>query len=427
MRIPRPRLAALAAAALFALLASLARAGEAPPVELVQTVPAETDLAANDLRHAKDVWVDMAEGAKESIDLAQFYVSNREGKSDLEPVLAALERAGERGVKVRVLLSSRMLKNDMPSHDRLKAIPGAEVRAWDLAPRTSGVLHAKYWVVDRKEVFVGSQNLDWRALTHIHEMGLRVRDERIAAELSRIFEGDLAMARGREPPEGTGEAAPAAASGTARPELELVASPPSLNPRGIRPALEALKELIGGARASLDIQLLDYDTADRFSKEKRGPWLEIDDALRAAARRGVKVRLLVSHWNTERGAIRSLKALSGVENIAIRVDEFPRAAEGFIPFARVAHAKYMVVDGETLWLGTSNWLRDYFYASRNVELIARRPALAKQAAAVFERLWTSRYAADFDPQKRYPKPEKGVSREEEEAKKGAKKKGEEEE
>lgn len=30
---------------------------------------------------------------------------------------------------------------------------------------THGVLHSKFWIVDRKHVFIGSANMDWRALT----------------------------------------------------------------------------------------------------------------------------------------------------------------------------------------------------------------------------------------------------------------------
>lgn len=30
-----------------------------------------------------------------------------------------------------------------------------------------GVLHSKFWIVDRKHVFIGSANMDWRALTQV--------------------------------------------------------------------------------------------------------------------------------------------------------------------------------------------------------------------------------------------------------------------
>lgn len=32
---------------------------------------------------------------------------------------------------------------------------------------TRGVLHSKFWIVDQKHVFIGSANMDWRALTQV--------------------------------------------------------------------------------------------------------------------------------------------------------------------------------------------------------------------------------------------------------------------
>ena len=50
------------------------------------------------------------------------------------------------------------------------------------------------------------------------------------------------------------------------------------------------------------------------------------------------------------------------------VETVPAAASGFIPFGRVAHAKYMAVDGRLAWVGTSNWEGNYFRGSRNVDI-----------------------------------------------------------
>lgn len=32
---------------------------------------------------------------------------------------------------------------------------------------TSGVLHTKFWIVDKKHVYIGSANMDWRSLTQV--------------------------------------------------------------------------------------------------------------------------------------------------------------------------------------------------------------------------------------------------------------------
>lgn len=367
-------------------------AAQSPATHLVQSIPAETDLADPALPFAKEAWVDMIRRARASVDAAEFYVASRPGGA-LEPVLAELERAGARGVKVRFLLSSKMLDQDPASLARLRRIPGAEVRSFDLTGLSKGILHAKYFVVDGREAFLGSQNFDWRALEHIHELGVRTADPRLVSRLVRLFALDWTFA-------GSGKLPDLPAQPVAVPSgVELVASPPFLTPKDIRPAIEALVELIGQAKESVRVQLLTYSPVagpDRY-------WPRLDDALRAAAVRGVKVRLMVSDWVLGGRALPHLKALTLIPNLEVKVVSIPEAQEGHIPYARVIHSKYLVVDGRHLALGTSNWEEGYFTESRNIELVFREAALAGEAARIHDRLWASRYAFALDPAKTYEK------------------------
>lgn len=378
---------------LFCLVLGVSLGAQAPTSRLVQSIPVETDLADPELPYARDVWVEMIRGARTSVDAAEFYITNRPG-SALEPVLAALEAAGARGVKVRFLLSSKMLGQDPASVARLRGIPGAEVRSFDLAGLSKGILHAKYFVVDGREGFVGSQNFDWRALEQIHELGIRTTDPALVAPLVRLFALDWDFAEHRKLPV-LAELRPSAS----RPPAELVASPPFLTPGEIRPALGALVELLEQARSSLRVQLLVYSPIagqDHF-------WPVLDNALRAAAVRGVKVQLLVSDWVLGGRALPHLRALALIPNLQVKVAAIPEAKEGHIPFARTIHSKYLVVDDTHLALGTSNWEEGYFTESRNIELIFRNSPLAAQATRIHERLWTSRYAHPLDPVRTYEK------------------------
>lgn len=376
------------------LLAAALAYAQTPKPQLVQSVPVETGLEDPKLPHARDVWPEMIRSAKRSVDLAEFYVTNGPDRktSALEPVLLALEEAGARGVKVRVLLSSRMLEQDPASVARLKAIPGAELRPFDFGTGVRGILHAKYFLVDGADAFLGSQNLDWRALQHIHETGLRFRNPELVKPLAEIFEVDWAFAASKVRP-----TFPKTVETAARPAYELVASPPFMNPPGVRPALAALTELLGQAGSRIRVQLLTYSpVAGRVRY-----WPAIDSALRAAAVRGVKVQLIVADWNLEKPAVDHLKSLAVLPNVEIGIVSIPEASSGHIPFARVTHSKYMTVDGGILWLGTSNWSEDYFTESRNIELIARDKDLAAQADAIFERLWRSRFCTRLDAAKSY--------------------------
>lgn len=369
-------------------------------VSLVQTVPLEVDIGHAKLAHAKETWIEMIRGARESIDLGQFYVSGKTGEA-LDAVLEELERAAERGVRIRMMVSNVFANDDVPTLDRIRKMKNAEVRIYDIKKLTGGIIHAKYWVIDRKEIFVGSQNFDWRAISHIHEMGVRIRDEKIANQLGSIFDLDWKyIETGKYPVVSSGDKSLTFVEPSS---IELVASPPQFNPAGTRWALTALLELINQAKKSIRFQVLDYSPLagkDEF-------WNELDNAVRAAAVRGVKVEIMVSNWNTEEKPLPHLKSLSLVPNVDIRIVTLPLYHSTFIPFARVIHSKYLVVDDSILWVGTSNFSKGYFYDCRNIEIILRDAALATQGNEIFQKLFTSPYAEKVDPAKHYPKPRKG--------------------
>jgi phosphatidylserine/phosphatidylglycerophosphate/cardiolipin synthase-like enzyme len=364
----------------------------APAFELVETVPIETSLDDPGLRDASDVWADMIAGARTSIDLAQFYASNHQ-PSRLEPIVAALEAAVARGVRVRFLAEQSFVKTYPDTLDRL-ARAGASVRHLDLkaVPGAGGVLHAKYFVVDDRDAFLGSQNFDWRALEHNYELGARVRDPAVAGGLAAIFAADWARAGG--------EPVPDRRVPPPRGPITLVASPPELLPEGIPWDLPRIIQLLDSATATITVEALSYHAeADGL------PWNELEAPLLRAAQRGVHVQLVFADWSKRPATIGGLQKLARIPNIAIRLTTIPRWSGGFIPFARVTHAKVLVVDGKRAWLGTSNWAKDYFTQSRNLGLIIDEPTLAAQLASSFATLWQSPYAVPLDPDATYTPPQ----------------------
>src|SRR5262249_26789648 len=158
--------------------------------------PIETSLDDPELPKADAVWLDMIAHARESIDLAEFYLSNAP-TGRLEPIVKALEAAHARGVAVRLLVEHSFVKTYPDTLDRLAA-GGIAVRHLDL--HTGGILHAKYFVVDGREAFLGSQNTDWRALEHNLELGARIRDRDVVTGLATVFAYDWAVANGEPPP-----------------------------------------------------------------------------------------------------------------------------------------------------------------------------------------------------------------------------------
>ena len=138
---------------------------------------------------------------------------------------------------------------------------------------------------------------------------------------------------------------------------------------------------------------------------RRASFPTLDDGAARAAARGVQVRLLVSDWcKRRRLASRGCSGSRGSPNVEVRVITIPPWSGGYIPFARVAHAKYLVVDGEHAWVGTSNWEGDYFIKSRNVGVIVDGGALPRRLDSFFVDDWKSNYVQRVDPAASYVAP-----------------------
>ena len=76
----------------------------------------------------------------------------------------------------------------------------------------------------------------------------------------------------------------------------------------------------------------------------------------------------------------------------MKVLTVPPASTGDIPFARVSHAKFFIVDGAKAWIGTSNWEGDYFLKTRNVAIVVENGGLPARLDRIFEDDWSSSYS-----------------------------------
>jgi phosphatidylserine/phosphatidylglycerophosphate/cardiolipin synthase-like enzyme len=417
-------------------------------IELVESAPVETTLDHADVPDASDVWVAMIDGAQKTLDFAEFYASGHPG-SRLDAVETAIEKAAARGVHVRFLCEERMSATNHDVRDRFGKIAAIEQRLITMKKLAGGILHAKYFLVDGRECYLGSQNFDWRSLEHIQELGVRIRSSAVASALQEVFELDWSLAGEQaSTPKASAadkaavpaaaathadEAAPSApaasgappttssnarekldkfhtstaqfperlGSGDAALQITPVFSPKDWLPDPRSWDLPRLIELVDGAKSSLRVQLLTYKMTGREY------WNELESALRRAANRGVSVQLLVADWCKRKGTIEGLQSLEVLPNFEIKLITIPQWSGGFIPYARVAHAKYMVVDGTRAWIGTSNWEKDYFYESRNVGLVVDGAAFAQKLDRFFRDDWTSPYAALVDPCAMYEPPKIG--------------------
>ncbi|XP_049939960.1 5'-3' exonuclease PLD3-like [Schistocerca serialis cubense] len=403
---------------------------------LVESIPEGLTYPPGSTPHPStyQTWMTMIENAENSIEIASFYWTLR--GSDIykhpsawqgEDVFKALMEAGaNRSITLRIAQNFPNPKQPNLDTEDLIRHGAAEVRSVNF-PRLvgGGVLHTKLWIVDRKHVYIGSANMDWRSLTQVKELGAAIYNcSCLAADFGKIF--DIYWFLGLPESEIPGEWPdifdtaynifhPMSVPFNGTEALTYVgSSPPSFCPDGRSTDLLTIQEVIRTAEKFIYISVMDYLPLIIY-EPKVQLWQVIDDALReAAVNRRVEIRLLISEWNSTKPSmdyfLRSLAAISGsYRGVTVRVKHFKvssTAEQAKIPFARVNHNKYMVTDN-TAYIGTSNWSGDYFTKTGGVGLVVRdnateasspesKSSIRGQLQAIFERDWSSRYSTPIN-------------------------------
>jgi len=394
---------------LFAVLLCAAPALRAAEIEFAESVPEETVYGSTLAARPAQMWIDMINGATKTLDFEQFYIADKPGEA-LEPVLAAVKAAAARGVKVRFIVEKVMMSETSKALPALTAEKNIEARVIEFKKIAGGIQHAKFIVADGREVFTGSQNFDWRALSQIHEVGALIRSERAAHDFEQIFEDDWALAGGADPktvfkkgksaggkPLNASYSEAATVRGVPV-KYRLAFSPAGFLPPGYDVELAELLRLIKGAKKTIHVQVMNYSLSPYG---KKGRWEDLDKALRAAGARGVKVELIFADWSMGGKGDADIKSLSQAKNVSVKITSIPVNSKGFVPFSRVDHTKYMVFDGVKALLSTSNWSKDYFTETRGAALIIEGAAGAAPLEDIFGRAWSATYSSPVEPGKDY--------------------------
>ena len=359
----------------------------AADTELVLTVPAETDLGVSGVADTAETWLKMIEQAKDSsssIDLEQFYVSEKEGEP-LTPIVNAIKAAAGRGVPVRLIVDKKFLEKEPTGASIFEGVENIETRVIDFG---QGVQHSKFFIVNGKQAFFGSANFDWRALKHIHETGIRTDDAHVVQSLQAVFEKDWKAAVASYKSTGAKPATPASLKIAAPKELLFAVSPRPAFDSGMATTFDQLVTLIKSAKTSIQIQTYEYSTSVFGRRGEK--WLELQNLLLERAKdKHLKIELLVDETKSHDANGLEELAKQGVEVRAVMIPEY---SKGPIKFARLVHSKFLIVDGARFWLGTDNFSKTYFTQSRGVGVITSHKKTAEQLSAVFERVWKSKYA-----------------------------------
>ena len=373
-----------------------------------------------------DELTSLVENANSTLDIAAFYFTllgtdimpePDESSINGQKLLRSIIEAVKRGIKTRITVNADDKMSSSEDLNQLKAA-GAEIRSLNFTRLLqAGVLHTKFVIADHSDFYIGSANMDWRALTQVKEVGVTLRNcSVVATDLLKIFE--VYWTLGKEDsqlpdhwPPGLSTDINAETPVTIRlrnteSQVFLSSSPPAFNPKGRTNDIDALLTVINRADNFINIAVMDYFPTYLYSK-KQVYWPVIDDALRTAAvERGVHVRVMASKWSHTRKSLhaylRSLSALKGLTSggsIDTRLFIVPSTADQKkIPFSRVNHNKYMVTDKDAL-IGTSNWSADYFVNTAGVSFVSqetnhtcfRDHSLRESLSQLFDRDWSSGY------------------------------------
>ncbi len=306
-------------------------------------------------------------GAQRSINFETFVFYHGEIP---EFFVAALEERARAGVKVNVIIDAVGGSKSRRYHGRLKDA-GVKLAIyhpllWPDLRRANNRSHRKLLIVDGRVGFIGGVGIgqewagDARSPEEWRELHYRVTGP-VVAQLQGAFHenwrktgGDVLLGRDYFP-----ALAPA---GTA------AASVVFSSPRHARTQIELLYHIVfASVRRSLDITNAYFLPDDAMV-----------EAICAAARRGVRVRILMPGEETDQPAIRRGSRKRWAELMAAGVELYE-----FQP--TMIHAKLLVADGRFVTLGSSNFDPRSLLLNDEANLNVLDAAFAAEQTRIFER------------------------------------------
>lgn len=206
-----------------------------------------------------------------------------------------------------------------------------------------GSTHAKGFCIDNKYVFFGSTNLTNQSITKNNETNLLIDDKKVAVGFEQYFNHLW---------EGGGHGG-------------VKLDPPLLADGAFK---DALVKIIAAAKKTLEFSIYFFHHT------------EIEKALIAAHKRGVKVRGFVHHHYSfalsyvrrTKGTADRLKA-TGIKDIT------------FGPGHLFTHSKYLIRDREEIILGTGNWLHEDVLVHPQLYIQFKNKPIAVQLAKHLEK------------------------------------------
>lgn len=268
----------------------------------------------------------MINNASSSVDLVMYELQD----IDVENALVA---AQQRGVDVRVLLNDGYYgATEKANQNAYQFLQSHNVPVhW--TPAYFALTHQKTMAVDGKTALIMTFNFTPQYYASSRDFGIVDTDAKDVAAIEGAFNDDW---NNKQDTAGSGD--------------DLIWSPG---------ASDQTLALIASAKSSIDI----------YNEEMNDQ--QVTDALVAAAKRGVTVRVVMTFQSSWRSAFQELVA------VGAQVHTFPTTAPVDI------HAKMILVDGDEVFLGSQNFSPTSLNNNRELGVFLNNPAVLSSLEKTF--------------------------------------------
>lgn len=287
--------------------------------------------------------------------------------TDGNPILPALAEAAARGVAVRALLDSSDWATDITTKNQPTLSYLLEHGIDAKFDNPAVTLHAKLIVVDEVMTILGSSNWNRYALTEHRQADVAVRSAAIGSFYTQYFNllwcEDLDRLVSIPFPDSL-ENAPWV--------LPLADLPESTS------YAHTLLRLLDEAKQSVHVVMYRMSTYAGYTDSLAN---DLSQALSDAANRGLEVKVLLddcAYYADSAQANWMAAVVLQQRGVDVRLDD----AE------MTTHAKLVILDGESVVLGSTNW--NYYALQQNCEVdvaFLHLPQIAAPFDAFFQQLW----------------------------------------
>ncbi|XP_051241952.1 inactive phospholipase D5 isoform X2 [Dicentrarchus labrax] len=398
-------------------------------INLVENIPDDLSLPVDGRHH-----LSLSVGFQTLLDQAKHSVEVVSPVWDLNPwdleTMPSTAKQGQLLFQRLLSLKSRGVKlkiaSSLTNSAELKTLAAhtAVVHFINMTAFTRGGLHSSFWIVDRKHIYIGSADMDWRSLSKRKELGVVVYNcSCLALDLHRVFSFYWQLHERDYIPSIWSKRVTALYGRHDALELQLnttqatayVSTSPELFCSKDRTRdVDAIYQVIQSAKTFIFISVTDY--LPLVNRRFRGTsvtryWSAIDEVIReAVVLRGVRVRLLISFWKKTHpltfNFVASLKSLCmQLLNCSLEVFFSHKEQKDDIQHG-LNHNKYMVTDN-AVYIGNHDWVGSDFAINAGVGLVVqmknslqnREVTFLEHVKAAFERDWRSRYAKSLQGNK----------------------------